>query len=287
MIRHGFIGAGRLARSLALALHAAGETVAAVGSRSDASARELALALQQAGGAATMLTPQALTDQVDLVWITSTDTAIAPLAQSLRWRAGQAVLHCSGATPVEALAPAAVQGAWTGGFHPLQIFSDPQGVSLAGVRVAIEAAEPALHARLQGLAQRLGMVPLSLPPGARVLYHAAAGTAASALLALLDEAQQLWTAAGLPPEQAMPALLPLARATLDAAQARGLAGALSGPISRGDMAVLVGHLQALAALPAGHACWYRALGQRQLTLARQAGRLSPQQLTELGRVLQP
>jgi predicted short-subunit dehydrogenase-like oxidoreductase (DUF2520 family) len=283
--RHGFIGAGRLARSLALALHAAGEAVAAVASRSDASARELALALQQAGGAATVLTPQALADQVDLIWITSTDAAIAPLTQALRWRAGQAVLHCSGATPLEALSAAQRQGASVGGFHPLQIFSDPGGVSLQGVRVAVEAPEPALHARLQALARQLGMLPLSLPPGARALYHAAAGTAASALLALLDEAQRLWAAAGLPPEQALPALLPLARATLDVAQARGLAGALSGPISRGDAAVLAGHLQALAALPPEHACWYQALGRRQLALARQAGRLSSQQLTELAALL--
>ena len=80
-------------------------------------------------------------------------------------------------------------------------------------------------------------------------------------------------------------VLPLARATLDAAQARGLAGALSGPISRGDAAVLAGHLQALAALLPEHACWYQALGRRQLALARQAGRLSSQQLTELAALL--
>src|SRR6185295_5461330 len=104
--------------------------------------------------------------------LTVPDDAIAPLAAQLPWRAGQRVVHCSGATEVAVLEPALRAGAMTGGFHPLQIFSDPAraGGLLAGSTVAIEGP-PALEAELMVIAQRLGMTPLRLPPGARALYH--------------------------------------------------------------------------------------------------------------------
>ncbi|MBY0235761.1 MAG: DUF2520 domain-containing protein, partial [Burkholderiaceae bacterium] len=96
-----------------------------------------------------------------------------------------------------------------------------------------------------------------------------------------DEAQQIWASIGLPPEQALQALLPLARGTLQAAESRGLAGALSGPISRGDGGVVTAHLQALSELGAEHASFYRQLALRQLALAAQSGRLDEATLQSL------
>jgi predicted short-subunit dehydrogenase-like oxidoreductase (DUF2520 family) len=82
----------------------------------------------------------------------------------------------------------------------------------------------------------------------------------------------------------LPALLPLARGALDTAAARGLAGAVSGPIARGDAGVLARHLDALAGagLDAG---LLRALGLRQLALAEAAGRLDATQAEALRTLL--
>lgn len=283
--RLAFIGAGRLARTLAPAWAAAGQRITAVASRQPAQARALA---EQLPGCRALPAAEALAD-ADLVLLTVADDAIAAVAAALPWRAGQAVIHCSGATELSALATAQAAGARVGGFHPLQIFSDPEQARqrLAGSAVAIEAADPDLRRRLQQLALALGLQALELRPGTRAAYHAAANLAASSLLAVLEEARQVWASIGLPPEQALPALLPLAQGTLQAAQARGLAGALSGPVARGDAGVLDAHLQALQILGSEHAEFYRGLLRRQLGLAEQAGRLDAAALQRLRNGLVP
>ena len=150
--------------------------------------------------------------------------------------------------------------------------------------MAIEA-EPPLRQCLLDLAELLRMKPMTLPPGARAAYHGAANFAASFLLSMLDEAVQVWSRIGLPPEQALQALLPLARGTLESAAARGLPGALSGALSRGDVGVVQRHLQALDALGTEHGGFYRELALRQLSLANASERLDNETLWLLKAVL--
>ena len=276
------IGAGRLGQSLALALAAAGHPPVAVGSRTMAHAQ--ALAARVPGCRA--MPPEDAVSAADLVLLTVPDDAIAPVAARLPWRAGQFAVHCSGATEIEALAAARAAGAHVGGFHPLQIFSDPERAAslLQGCSVAIEAEAP-LHDALLELAQTLGLRPMSLPSGARAAYHGAANFAASFLLSMLDEVVQVWAQIGLPPEQALQALLPMAQATLAAAGTRGLAGAQAGALSRGDVGVIERHLKALDALGGQHGAFYRELSLRQLSLARASGRLDEATLLRLNSAL--
>ncbi len=272
------IGLGRLGQTLALAWGAQGEAVVAVASRSTAAAESLAARLP----ACQAMAPEQAAAAAELVFLCVPDDAIAPLCRTLPWHAGQSVVHCSGATELSALDAAAQAGARVGGFHPLQIFSDPALALqlLPGSAVAIEA-EPALQAELQRLALGLGLKPLQLQPGTRAAYHGAASFAASFLLSMLDEAVQVWARIGLPPDMALQALLPMAKGTLQSAEVRGLASALAGPISRGDAGVVGAHLAAFDALGGEHGAFYRALSRRQLDLAREAGRLSGEQMQRL------
>jgi len=284
--RIAFIGAGRLAQTLAPAWAAMGEQMVLIASRQIESARGLAarlpgcraMALDElaASGAAVLA-------QVELVFVSVNDAAIASTVSALGWRAGQWVVHCSGATELDALQAASDADAAVGGFHPLQIFSDPATAAqqLVGVAVAVESADEALRAELMRLARVLGMHPWQLPAGARAAYHGAASFAASFMLSLLAEAVQVWASLGLDEPTALAALLPLARGTLASAQARGLAGALSGPISRGDANVVAAHLKAFDALGRPHGEFYRLLAQRQLPLAAQSGRLDSAALRSL------
>jgi predicted short-subunit dehydrogenase-like oxidoreductase (DUF2520 family) len=263
-----FIGAGRVARTLSQALTNAGCSVKAVASRRMDSAKALACLLPDCQAVSV-----AEASQHPFVFLTVTDDAISGLCSQLSWHAGQSVVHCSGATELIALSPAATQGAQVGAFHPLQIFSDPQSAlrNLTGSSVAIEAG-PALAATLHEMAHALGMHPFVLPAGARALYHASAGYAASLLLPLLHEAVQLWREFGVDETQALRALLPLAKGTLASVEQRGLAGALSGPLSRGDLGVLRQHLDALANLGGEHLAFYKALTRRQWPLLQAANR---------------
>ncbi|MEY2654952.1 MAG: hypothetical protein RLZZ524_1980 [Pseudomonadota bacterium] len=286
--RMAFIGAGRIARVMAPALQAAGCEIVAVASRTPASAQALVQTLREAGGRAERLDQQEAVDAADWVWLSVVDDAIAPTAAALRWRPGQVALHLSGATDVAtALQAAADQGAAVAGFHPLQIFSDPvlAAQRLRGSSVAIEASDAPLRGQLEALADALGLPVLHLPPGGRALYHAGAAYAASYLLAMLDEAAAVWRTLGIDEAATLRALLPLAHLTLDAAAERTLAGAQAGPIARGDAAVVRRQIEVLTALGPSHAAFYRELGQRQLVLARRAGRLAPDALARLADAL--
>jgi predicted short-subunit dehydrogenase-like oxidoreductase (DUF2520 family) len=269
-----FIGTGRLGGALATALQQRGVAVSMVANRNGVVAQRLAAQLPgcQAVDAATAA-------QADLVFLTVRDDALAPLATQLPWRAGQAVVHCSGATEVSVLQPAADAGATIGGFHPLQIFSDPARAIelLSGSSVAIEGP-PALEARLHEIASVLGMRALRLPPGARALYHGGASYAASFLLSMLAEVVSVWRSFGIDEAQALQALLPMAHGTLDAAASQGLSAAVAGPVSRGDAGVIARHLAAFTALGPEHAALYREMTLRQLALVQVTQRLSEAQV---------
>lgn len=268
----GFIGTGRLARALAWMLQQQGLSVTRVASHRLESARALAASLS----ACQAVVAQKVADDCDLVFIATPDGTIAEVAASLVWRAGQAVVHCSGATPVSVLEPASQAGAVIGGFHPMQSFgADVQAAcdSLPGCTVAIEAADDILAQWLDLLAARLGCVPLRLPEGARARYHAAGGYASQHVYVLLGEAVRLWQSWGASEREALDALLPLLRGTVESLKHSGLAAGMPGPVSRGDSGTIRRHRQALEAVDPEMRDLYDRLCTRGVALIRQSGRL--------------
>ncbi|MHB8667025.1 MAG: Rossmann-like and DUF2520 domain-containing protein [Burkholderiales bacterium] len=242
--RIGFIGAGRVAKGLAWGMAQSGQRVVAAASRSADSAGHLAARI---AGCRALAHAQDVVDACDLIFITVPDDAIAAVAASLKWRKESAAIHCSGATEVAALAGAARDGAQIGGFHPLQLFGDPD-VALAGLpgcTIAVEAEAPLLS-QLQQLAEALQCRTIRLPPGCRARYHAAAHYAAGFVIALLDQAAELWQSFGIGREDTIRALLPLLRGTAASVERSGLAQGLAGTFSRGDVGTLQRHLADLA-----------------------------------------
>lgn len=282
--RLGFVGAGRLGKSLAWACHAHGLRVSACASRKLADAQMLA---EQVPGCAAV-DAQAVVDHCDLVFITTPDAAIAPTVDSLRWRAGMRVVHCSGATEVAALASAERAGALTGGFHPLQTFGDPQvaACSLPGCTITIEALQP-LDTELVALAQALGCPVNRLPPGARGLYHAAAGYASQFINVLMHEAAQMWQSWGASEDAAVRALLPLVQGTLASIAQSGPVAGMPGPVSRGDTVSVRKHVSALQAFEPVALDLYRELCSRTVQMARTQGRITGATAADLQAVLLP
>jgi len=277
-----FIGAGRLATGLALAMHAAGAEVHAVASRNAESARALAARIP---GCRAYDAQQAV-DSAGLVFLSVPDDAIATVAGSLTWKPGQAVVHCSGATEISTLDAAAASGAATGGFHPLQTFTDP-AVALAnlpGCTVAIEAAEP-LFSRLSALAEAMRCRPFALPAGARARYHATGSYAAQFINALLLEASTVWESFGMDREAAVRALLPLLKGTVAAIEHGGLARGLAGPVSRGDAGTVRRQLEGIATLGEDHLALFRELTRLTLPLAIERGTLTQAQVESLRALL--
>lgn len=281
-LRLGFIGAGRLGKALAWACDARGLTVTACASRTHSDATALAQGIDGCEA----LDAQSVADRCDLVFITTQDAAIAPTTASLRWRPGCRVVHCSGATEIAALDAAARAGAITGGFHPLQTFGDPlaAAASLPGCTITIEAPQP-LDAELVALATALGCPVNRLPPGARGLYHGAAGYASQFVNVLLHEAAQMWKSWGASEEQAVRALLPLVQGTLASIAHAGVAAGMPGPVSRGDVDSIRKHVGAIGALDPVALGLYRELCGRTVGIARSQDRIDEATASRLRGVL--
>jgi predicted short-subunit dehydrogenase-like oxidoreductase (DUF2520 family) len=167
------------------------------------------------------------------------DGALAAVAT--QWSGPFPVLHCSGALSVDVLRPLTPAGS----FHPLMTFPGPDTAipDLMGVAAVLDG-DPEARIFGQSVADALGMRVLGVP-GDRRLYHAAAVISGNFATVLLAHAAQVLQAAGVPGDLAGTALLPLALESLRNA-ARDPAGSLTGPVARGDDAVVESHRDALA-----------------------------------------
>jgi predicted short-subunit dehydrogenase-like oxidoreductase (DUF2520 family) len=281
-LKLGFIGAGRAGTGLATAFARARHQVVAVASRGIASAQALARRIPGARAC----TPQEVADRADLVFLTVPDDAIEPVASGIRWRAGSACVHCSGAAELDALKKAAADGALAGGFHPLHMFGEPgeSPDALSGCAIAL-AGPGALVEKLERLARSLGARPLRLPEGGRALYHAAANFTGAFVIALIQETIALWKKLGIAEADALAALLPLLRGTVDNVERLGAAGGLGSAVARGDLGTLRRHLDVLAREAPESLELYRTLSLRTIPLALAKGTLKPETAKEIAALL--
>ena len=263
----GFVGAGAAGGAMARALAAAGVPVVAVTGKGQERARALAAVIP---GCAAVPTAQDVADRADLVVLAVPDRAIAEVCAAVRWRAGAAVVHCSGAHSLDVLEPAREVGALVGGCHPLQTLTGTpeDAAKLAGSVFGIEAEEP-LRGMLADLVERIGGQPVLLSARDKALYHASAVLISNFTVTLAATAAGLWEVFGVDRRDGLRALLPLLRGTIVNLEQHGVPNALTGPIARGDAGTLERHLNALADSHPDLLPLYRELGRHTVPLARE------------------
>lgn len=264
----GIAGAGRLAQALGKLLFTRGEPVAYVASRSIEHARVAAAFI---GPGVKAVNYSELAPSAPRILIAVSDSALETVASGLDARSG-IVLHTCGNAGPEALRALQARGVSCGAIHPLQTIADPETGALAldGVAFAISGDAPAV-AWAEQIAHVANGRTLRIPADRRPLYHAAAVMASNYIIALLSAAQTLLVAADVDPDEALEALGPLARTSLDNALRQGPVAALTGPIERGDVATISSHLAAVADMRDPIPILYRAAGLETLELARKKG----------------
>ncbi len=275
----GIVGGGAVGSALALALTRAGWPVQAVASRDPARRERLG---KLVGGARAFAEAQALLEEVELIIVAVPDDAVGPLARSVRMYSGQAMVHTSGALGADALEPAMAAGTQVGGFHPLVAFADTERAveDLRGATIAVEGDDQ-LVALLGGLADAIGAHAVRLAPGSKAAYHAAAVLAAGGVIALLDAIATLGRVAGLDEAGALAIYGPLIEGTLGNARTLGIAAALTGPMTRGDVGTLRAHLDTLAREAPDVLDLYVAAARREVDLAEARGALAPETATAM------
>lgn len=252
------IGFGRLGGAIARGLHRAGWPVSVLPRSDEAVRRTVAFGLK--------LADHDSLSKAAIAVFAVPDASVPQLAASLKddLGANTALVHCAGALDLSVFGtdPESLRRA-RGSFHPLVAVSDPTD-PLAGHAVAVSASDKALLKRLSQMAKDLQLTPLEVPDARRAVYHAGAVLSAGGLVALASAAIDALGEAGIEPEAATKALLPLMRSALRGVEQRGLQRGLTGPVARGDLAVVQSHL---SALPADLSELYRILSQRAGKLA--------------------
>ena len=269
------VGAGRMGLALGAALRMSGDLdqLVFMGRALEPPPHPIFDAAGSAPGAVYMMGPAPLPADTTLVVLAVPDSALAEVAHDLSLAgpapAGCVALHLSGALSAEVLGPLHAAGYATGTMHPLQSVADPwlSADRMMGIAFAI-SGEPAALRAARRIASLLDGVAIVVPPAQRPLYHAAAATASNGVVALMAAACRWLEEVGLPPQESLAALLPLMQGTLDNLRHLGVAGALTGPIARGDVDTVRLHLSRLSGRDRSLYC---ALGREALLVARTAG----------------
>ena len=264
-MKTGFIGAGKVGSAIAVGLSDKGYQIYAVSSRSFASAERLSALLPDCRACQH---PQEVADATDMVFITTPDDAIPAVAGQIHWRRGQYVLHCSGALSLDVLEPARRDGAATGSLHPLQSFAsiDQAVNNLPGSTFALEGRDPLLSLLNQIVSLLEGRA-IVLKAGDKALYHAAAVFTSNYTVTLLEMAAKLWESLGIPQAEAVPALLPLLRGTVNNIESTGLPACITGPVARGDLDTIRKNLEAIAASCPSLLSAYKEMGRQTIPIA--------------------
>jgi predicted short-subunit dehydrogenase-like oxidoreductase (DUF2520 family) len=270
------IGAGVLGTALGILLQRAGYRIVAISSRTVRSA-EAARALIGSGevvGDARLAVMGA-----DIVLLAVPDRFIPNLSIQVAGggalKRGAVVAHLAGGLPSRILAGVSAAGGFRGSAHPLQTFADVDVAlhSLPDSFFFLEGDPEAVDV-LRSMVLALNCRPVELEGSQKALYHAGAAAASNFVVALVEYARELLVRAGVPPDVALPALLPLVRGTLANLERVGLPDALTGPIARGDLGTVRNHIRSLQALPGDVIRVYRELGRQTVQVALRKGTLS-------------
>ena len=281
----GIISAGKVGAVVGAALRGAGHSVVGVHAVSEAS-RTRAEALLE--GVPILEIPEIMR-RAELVLLAVPDDVlgdvVSGLADAGHIQAGQLMVHTSGGHGTGVLAPALGAGAIGLAVHPAMTFT---GMSmdlqrLSACRFAVTAPGPVLPIA-QALVVEMGGEPVVIDEQDRGAYHAALAHAANHLNTLTAQSSELL--AGLGVEAPDRVLGPLMHASLDNALAAGET-ALTGPVARGDIGTVRGHMDLLAGegMPADLRTAYTAMARATAQRALSRGLISEATAAELLDVL--
>jgi predicted short-subunit dehydrogenase-like oxidoreductase (DUF2520 family) len=272
------LGAGRAGRSLARAFVVAGVDVVGLHGRHAEPAASPPISagpLPPALGAATVVLITVRDAQLGDALRQLADASLAPRA---------VVLHASGATDPAEASVLRSRGHPVGTMHPLVPLASPDRAPsvLRDAWIGVDGDLEAIEAG-RALASSIGAHALTIPPGEKPRYHAAAVFAANFPVVVAALAERLLVEAGVLEREARAATLGLMSAAVSNLETGRPHDVLTGPIARGDVASVLGHLSALANDAPALAA-YVTLSRAALTLARERG-TSAERLAEISAAL--
>lgn len=259
--RIGIIGAGVVGTAVGVMLHAQGYEITGVYDIELESTQSLVRRTE----CKVCQTPQEVTRFADVVFITTCDSVIGQVVDNLAdlkaFKAGQVLVHMSGAQSSQIMARASEYGVKLLSVHPLQSFASTEMAvrNLRGSVFSIEGDREAYNIAVC-IVEALGGEYFFIDQQAKPLYHAGACVVSNYLVSLVDLGVKLLEETGIPSELAGKALIPLIQGTINNIEKIGIPYALTGPIARGDLSTVKQHLDCMHRSTPELIALYSALG---------------------------
>jgi predicted short-subunit dehydrogenase-like oxidoreductase (DUF2520 family) len=279
------IGTGALGAALAKALHENNYSITSLFNRRFRKAEALSREVETQYCSEF---PESTQELGSIVFITVRDSEIKNVAQNLGRITddftGYTIVHCSGSKAADVLRPVQTKGARIAAFHPLQTFTHGSGArDFRNIYFDVEADEETLNL-LNDLANSLGAQTIEISAEAKPYLHAAAVIASNYLVTLLNLSGKTAGLGGLDSDEALQALLPLVKNTLQNVESKGTFKALTGPIKRGDAETVRLHLDLLSGNK-NLLNVYKKLGLETLNIAVKGELISHQKQREINELL--
>ena len=282
------IGPGRVGTAIGILAARAGYPVAAVGGRDKESTIQAA---RRIGGDVCPCTIAEAAKRTNFIFITVTDDDIESVCTEIATQKGfnrnSIVVHCSGALSSDILSSArdACQ-CFVASMHPLQTFPtvDLAVKRLKGTYCFYEGDEKA-QPLIENLAKRIGLRPVKISNSLKIFHHIAAVFACNYLVALMDTAMKLAELAQIETSIAWLAYEPLVLSTIENIAEMGTAQALTGPIARGDIQTITGHIEKLASVDPSLTSVYNIMGCHTVDVAEKKGSITSQKAKEIRTLL--
>ncbi|WP_408955457.1 Rossmann-like and DUF2520 domain-containing protein [Natroniella sp. ANB-PHB2] len=230
--------------------------------------------------------------EADLIIISTPDQIISEVSKQLAElnlvTEGSCLIHLSGALTSEVLTGEG-EGQEYGklSLHPLQSVADVENgitnlpeafFTIEGDQLGVKVGE----AILTDLEVEYEVISQQAKP----LYHAAACVASNYLVAIVNLALEMNQQVGIAQQQALRALLPLIKGSINNIESLGPISALTGPISRGDNSVIEEHLDAFENFLPERSELYCKLGNYTTKIAEQKGSITEADKVELIKILE-
>ena len=263
-MKFGIVGAGKAGVALGKYFSEHGIALAGYFSRSPHSAAEAAAFT----GSKQYLKLEEVVKSSDTLLITTPDGEISRIWDRIKQLSIQnkIICHCSGSLSSAVFSGIEALGAFPCSMHPLLEINDKLRAheQLAHSFFTLEgdprAAEP-LKELLVCCGNPVRVVRAQDKPS----YHAAACIASNLVVALAQTAAELLSGCGFSEAEAIGALAPLLTENVKNICSHGVAGALTGPVERGDSQTVAAHL---ACLEGNDRELYRLLSAKLLPIAR-------------------
>lgn len=209
----------------------------------------------------------------DIIFISIPDDEIDVVVSDLKIHFGRKeeipkfVFHTSGALSSDVFKPLKELNISCGSFHPIQAFSGGKDdwKKFQGCYFGVEGDSVAIEKATQ-IINILNGHKIIIHSEVKPIYHLACTMASNYMVSLMIPIVELFKKMDFSEQETLTVLAPLISTTLANIQNQGIGGALTGPISRGDIGTIKKHLEILTIKFPIYKSIYQQLGKFLLNL---------------------